>query len=74
MPGPPEPAPTFSLRGKFIGPTASQDAATCGALCEELAATLEYDQAQAEPRIKTGAAVEDLRVAAEIIAKALAVF
>ena len=64
MPGPPEPVPAFSLRGKFIGPTASQDAATFGALCEELGSTLEYDQAQAEPRIKTGAAVEDLRVAA----------
>lgn len=64
MPGPPEPPAAFSLAGKFIGPTASADAATFGALCDELAAVLEFDQAQAEPRIKTGAAVEDLRVAA----------
>jgi len=64
MPGPPEPSPAFSLRGKFIGPSASADAATFGALCDELAATLEYDASQAEPRIKTGASIEDLRVAA----------
>jgi hypothetical protein len=64
MPGPPEPPVTFSLRGKFIGPTASADASTFGALCDELAAVLEYDAEQAEPRIKTGAAIEDLRVAA----------
>jgi hypothetical protein len=62
-PAPPAPA-AFSLRGRFIGPTASQDAAMFGALCEELAAVLEYDSMQHEPRIKTGAAVEDLRVAA----------
>jgi hypothetical protein len=65
---PPAPAPAppdgFSLKGKFIGPTASQDAATLGALCDELANVLDYDWAQAEPRIKTGAAIEDLRLAA----------
>ena len=64
MPVPPDPPATFSLRGKFIGPTASQDASTFGALCEDLAAVLEYDASQPEPRIKTGAAIEDLRVAA----------
>jgi hypothetical protein len=62
----PTPAPPegFSLEGKFIGPTASQDAATFGALCDELANVLDFDFAQAEPRIKTGVAIEDLRVAA----------
>jgi hypothetical protein len=60
----PEPPNGFSLKGKFIGPTASQDAATFGALCDELANVLDYDWAQAEPRIKTGAAIEDLRLAA----------
>ena len=64
QPGPPEPPAAFTLKGKFIGPTASADAATFGALCEELAAVLEYDASQPEPRIKTGAAIEDLRVAA----------
>lgn len=62
-PAPPAPLP-FTLAGKFIGPTASQDAATLGALCDELANTLDYDSSQAEPRIKTGAAIEDLRLAA----------
>jgi hypothetical protein len=65
---PPAPAPAppdgFSLRGRFIGPTASQDAATLGALCDELANVLDYDFAQPEPRIRTGAAIEDLRLAA----------
>jgi hypothetical protein len=65
---PPAPTPVpdagFSLRGKFIGPTASQDAATFGALCDELANVLDYDFAQTDPRIKTGAAIEDLRLAA----------
>jgi hypothetical protein len=60
----PEPPNGFTLKGKFIGPTASQDAATFGALCDELANVLDYDWAQAEPRIKTGAAIEDLRLAA----------
>jgi hypothetical protein len=64
LPGPPQPPATFSLAGKFIGPTASQDAATLGALCDELAAVLEHDSQQPEPRIKTGAAIEDLRLAA----------
>jgi hypothetical protein len=64
-PAPVPPAPDgFSLKGKFIGPTASQDAATLGALCDELANVLDYDWAQTEPRIKTGAAIEDLRLAA----------
>ena len=62
-PAPPAPL-LFSLKGKFIGPTASQDAATLGALCDELANCLDYDSSQPEPRIKTGAAVEDLRLAA----------
>ena len=66
QPQPPAPTPPegFSLKGKFIGPTASQDAATLGALCDELANCLDYDSSQPEPRIKTGAAIEDLRLAA----------
>jgi hypothetical protein len=62
-PAPPAPL-LFTLKGKFIGPTASQDAAMLGALCDELANCLDYDSSQAEPRIKTGAAIEDLRLAA----------
>ena len=60
----PQPPAAFSLTGKFIGTTASQDAAMFSALCEELAAVIEFDGMQPEQRIKSGAAVEDLRVAA----------
>jgi len=63
----PTPAPVpalLNLRGKAIGPTASADLVTFGTLCEEIASVLEWDGLQAEPRIKTGAALEDLRVAA----------
>ena len=61
----PEPGPALlNLRGKAIGPTAAADLTTFSALCEEIAACLEWDGMQKEPRIKTGAALEDLRVAA----------
>jgi hypothetical protein len=63
----PEPTPALlNLRGKAIGPTASADLTTFSALCEEIAACLEWDGSQPEEqrRIKTGAALEDLRVAA----------
>jgi len=63
----PDPAPVppdaFSLRGKFIGPTAAEDAATMSALCGELADCIEYD-GQHDQRLKTGVAFDDLRVAA----------
>jgi hypothetical protein len=62
-PAPPDPA-GLVLRGMFIGPTAGDDAQTFWHLCDELAACLEFDGSQAAPRIKTGAAVEDLRTAA----------
>jgi hypothetical protein len=64
----PTPAPlppgAFALRGKFIGQEAAADAATLSALCEELAAVIEYDGMQAEPRLKTGAAIDELRIVA----------
>jgi hypothetical protein len=64
----PTPAPlppgAFALRGKFIGPEAAADAATLSALCEELAAVIEYDGMQAEPRLKTGTAIDELRIVA----------
>ena len=63
----PDPAPAppdaFSLRGKFIGPTAAEDAATMSALCGELADCIEYDGSH-EQRLKTGVAFDDLRIAA----------
>lgn len=65
----PEPGPApaaIDLRGKFIGPTAAADAALVAALLDELAAELEYDGTKPEEvrLIKTGAAVDDLRVRA----------
>ena len=63
----PSPAPVppdaFSLRGKFIGPSAAADAATMSALCGELADCIEYD-GQHDQRLKTGVSFDDLRIAA----------
>ena len=65
-PSPPLPAPdTFSLRGKFVGPTAADDAAMLSALLAELADCIEQDGGRKDgPRLKTGVAFDDLRVAA----------
>lgn len=68
-PSEPTPAPQpdggLSFRGKFIGPTAAADAASLAALCEELAGTIEYDGSrEGGPRLKSGVAFDDLRVAA----------
>jgi hypothetical protein len=62
---PPIPVPpdVFTLRGKFIGPSAASDAATFSALCDELASCIEYD-GQHDQRLKTGVAFDELRIAA----------
>jgi len=59
----PGPAPVvgLDLRGRFVGPDAAADAATTAALLEELASQIEWDGQQAEPRLRTGAAFDDLR-------------
>ena len=61
----PAPAPpdAFSLRGKFIGPTAAEDASTMAALCGELAECIDYD-GKHDQRLKTGVAFDELRIAA----------
>ena len=63
----PQPAPVppdaFSLRGKFVGQTAAEDASTMSALCGELAECIDYD-GKHDQRLKTGVAFDDLRVAA----------
>ena len=65
---PPAPAPApvsgLDLRGRFVGPEAAADAAATSALVDELAAAIEWDGQQAEPRLRTGAAFDDLRRAA----------
>jgi hypothetical protein len=62
----PGPAPVvgLDLRGRFVGPDAATDAALTAALLEELASQIEWDGQQTEPRMKTGAAFDDLRRAA----------
>jgi hypothetical protein len=62
----PGPAPVvgLDLRGRFVGVDAAVDAATTAALLEELAGQIEWDGSQAEPRLRTGAAFDDLRRAA----------
>jgi hypothetical protein len=59
----PVPPDAFTLRGKFIGPTAAEDAATMSALCGELAECIEYD-GKNDQRLKTGVAFDELRIAA----------
>lgn len=62
---PPGPAPSeLILKGLFVGPTASQDAAIVSALAGELAEEIEYDGAQSEPALKTGLQLDYLRTRA----------
>lgn len=57
----PVPAVGLDLRGRFVGPEAAADAATMAALLGELADVIAWDGQQTEPRLKTGAAIDDLR-------------
>ena len=66
----PTPAPdqaAFTLRGKFVGPDAARDAAMVAALCNELAAEIEWDAMQPDPLIKTGVAFDELRVRSRLL-------
>lgn len=64
----PQPAPPpvvgLDLRGLFRGESAATDAATTASLLEELADQIAWDGTQTEPRLRTGAAFDDLRRAA----------
>lgn len=58
----PGPAPSaVVLRGTFVGPDAAADASRVSCLLDELAAEIEWDGTQAEPLIRTGVAVDELR-------------
>lgn len=65
----PAPAPDSGilLRGSFVGPTAAADAAMLSALTDELGSVVEFDGMQAQPRLRTGAAIDDLRICAREI-------
>ena len=60
----PDPGGEFSLRGKWIGPQAAEDAAAFAGLCRGLADALEADGSRPQPRITTGVQIEDVKVAA----------
>ena len=61
----PQPDGGLSMRGMFIGPEAAADAATLAALCDELAECIQADgDREGGPRLKSGVAFDDLRVAA----------
>lgn len=66
-PGPapaPGPATGLELRGKFVGPTATADAAALAALTGSLADCIEYDGTLATPNLTTATAFDHLRTRA----------
>jgi hypothetical protein len=68
----PEPTPApdagpLSLRGLFAGPTASEDAALVGAMCNEIADEIELCSGQPEGYLSTGLAVDELRKRTRIL-------
>ena len=60
----PAPSAGLSLRGKWIGPRAAEDAAAFAGLCHGIAAALEVDGSLPQPRISSGVQIEDLKIAA----------
>ena len=60
----PAPGPDAPFAVSFVGPTADADRLTMGNLCASLADSLERDGERPEPRIRSGAQVEELRVVA----------
>ena len=61
---PPDPEGRLQLRGLFVGPTAGDDAITIACLCAELADVIAWDGRLDKPRLSTGVAFDDLRIAA----------
>jgi hypothetical protein len=63
-PGPDSPPAPAGLVLEWAGPTAAADRATMGHLCAGLADALDDDGRRAEPRVRSGTQLEELRVAA----------
>ena len=65
---PPAPQPDVPtqivLKGKFVGPSAAEDAASLSALTDELGRIIEEDGKREQPRLKTGIQFDELRVIA----------
>lgn len=61
---PPDPEGRLQLRGLFVGPTAGDDAYVIAALCAELADVIAWDGKLDNPRLSSGVAFDDLRIAA----------
>lgn len=57
----PPPSGPLDLTGRWVGVSASSDAATVGALCQELADEIEWDGTLSSPMFSTGVAIDDLR-------------
>jgi hypothetical protein len=60
----PDAAPDSPIRLEWVGPTAAADRATMGWLCAGLADALEHDGSRSDPKIRSGAQLEELRVTA----------
>jgi hypothetical protein len=60
----PMPPTGLVLRGLFIGQNSSSDAQMLSALTAEIGDCIEYDGTLPDPRLKTGVAFDDLRIAA----------
>ena len=60
----PQPPTGLVLRGLFIGQNSSSDAQMLSALTAEIGDCIEYDGTLPDPRLKTGVAFDDLRIAA----------
>jgi hypothetical protein len=60
----PQPPTGLVLKGLFMGPTAADDAAIVSSLTAEVGDCIQHDGTLAEPRLKTGVAFDDLRIAA----------
>jgi hypothetical protein len=60
----PVPPTGLVLRGLFVGQNSSSDAQMLSALTAEIGDCIEYDGTLPDPRLKTGVAFDDLRIAA----------